>query len=204
MAPIKAVFTYGKATIELEGGAADIQKCLENGTVSKHLMSAAAATRSEGDNIDDETFERALEHGWDWFSLHAEHRMKSVNFFIVTIAFLTAAFVTAIRFSHHMAALGVCIAGLLLTICFSRFELRIRELLRVSEQALEPLQERLAARTGIQSFAMFKTVEVGAKPFTRYSRVILALHITALIMFSAGLVYAIVLRLEPAMACLYP
>jgi hypothetical protein len=194
MEAIKAAFSYGKATIHLEGGADEIQRCLESGAVSKHLMSAAAATKSASDNIDDETFERALDHAWGWFALHADHRMKSVNFFIITIAFLTAAFVTAIRFGHPLSGIGVSAAGLILTICFSRIEQRIRELLKASEEALKPLQDMLAKRTAIDAFKMLDIVEAAKKPFTRYSHVILALHLTAMAMFVSGALYALALH----------
>jgi hypothetical protein len=191
MASVKAVFVYGKASIQLEGPADEIQRCLESGTVSEHLMKAASSTKSEAEGIDDETFAIALEHGWDWFSLHADHRMRSVNFFIISMAFLTTAYVTAMRFSHPLSGLGVCVVGLLLTVCFSRFDLRIRELISASESALKPLQGQLARRTGITPFTMFQLVESGNRPFTRYSQVILALHLTAIIMFAIGGAYAI-------------
>jgi hypothetical protein len=191
MEPIKAVFTYGKATIHLEGPAAQIQTCLESGSVSKHLMSAAAGTKAEIDGLDDETFERAIEHSWEWFSLHADHRMRSVNFFIVSVAFLTAAYVTALRFAHPIAGVGVCIAGIFLTICFRGMEIRIAELIKASEAALKPLQAQLAKRTGIDGFKILEIVEPGKIPITRYSKVILALHGIALAMFAAGIWLAV-------------
>jgi hypothetical protein len=185
MEPLKAVFIYGKATVRLEGGPDEIQKCLESGSVSKHLMSAAAATKSEG-QVDDETFELALEHGWEWFSLHADHRMKSVHFFLISVAFLTAAYVTALRFSHPGVALGVSIVGILLTIAFSRIELRIRELIKASEAALKPLQATLAVRTSIEHFKLFEVVEQGKNSLTKYSTVVGALHLIAVAMFALG------------------
>ena len=194
MESIRAIFSYGKATIHMEGPAEAIQSCLESGSISRHLMGAAAATSATPDDLDDETFDRSLAHAWGWFSLHADHRMKSVNFFIVTIAFLTAAYVTALRFSLPLAGAGVSVAGLLLTICFSRFELRIRELIKASEAALKPLQDRLAKQTKIDAFRMFELVEGGKKPFTRYSHVILALHIIAGTMFILGAIFALKLH----------
>jgi hypothetical protein len=116
--------------------------------------------------------------------------MKSVNFFIVSIAFLTAAYVTALRFALPLSALGVAVVGVFLTICFSRIELRIKELIKASEAALKPLQEQLAKRSGIDNFKLFELVEKGKTPLTRYSQVILALHFTAIVMFVFGAIHA--------------
>src|SRR5882757_915360 len=43
-------------------------------------------------------FDRGLDHAWQWFTLHATQRMQAVNFFLVATAFLSTAYVAALRF----------------------------------------------------------------------------------------------------------
>ena len=46
----------------------------------------------------------ALEHAWQWFALHARQRMQCVNFFLVAVAFLAAAFVTGLKDDYYAVA----------------------------------------------------------------------------------------------------
>ena len=77
--------------------------------------------------------EKALEHAWNWFSLHAAHRMQSVNFFLVAVAFLSAAFVTALQIPNHFIAGAVAALGVFVSTFFNRLELRIQELIHAGE-----------------------------------------------------------------------
>lgn len=43
---------------------------------------------------EDEIAERAHEHAWEWFALHATQRMQAFNYFLVGTAFLFAAYGT--------------------------------------------------------------------------------------------------------------
>jgi hypothetical protein len=47
---------------------------------------------------------KALDHAWNWFSLHAAQRMQTFNFFLVAIAFLVAAYASLLDKSHWAAA----------------------------------------------------------------------------------------------------
>ena len=187
-------FSGGRTTIDLIGPADGIQECLAKPAVSKNLVEAGHYVDGTAPNF--EVMELALDHAWNWFALHADQRMKSVHFFILTLAFLTAAYVTALRFAQPLSGAAICLAGIILTICFSRFDIRIRELLTASEEVLEPIQDSLALQTGIASLRMTKTVKVGKRPFTRYSKVIRALHFTAIILFLAGIAFAVGIHLK--------
>lgn len=191
MSSIKVTFAQGPMSVQLEGTAEALKDCLGSDLVCERIVDSLSDAKS--DAIDEKAFERSLEHAWNWFALHADQRMKSVNFFIVTIAFLTAAYVSSLRFSQPLTALVICAVGLILTVCFSRFDLRIRELLEASENVLAPLQQQLATQTGIDSLRMSALVKKGKLPFTRYSRVIGALHITAGAMFLLGALWAVLL-----------
>ena len=64
----------------------------------------------------------ALDHAWAWFSLHATQRLQSVNFFLVAIAFLSAAFVTAAKEKMYELASGIAGLAIFTTYFFYRTE----------------------------------------------------------------------------------
>ena len=74
--------------------------------------------------------DRGIDHAWQWFSLHATHRMQAVNFFLVASTFLSAAYVSALHFSLPVVAAGVSGLGMMASVCFYLFELRIRKLVK--------------------------------------------------------------------------
>ena len=85
-------------------------------------------------------------YAWNWFALHSAQRMQLVNFWLVAVSFLAAAFVQA-RTAHMLAvSVGVCVAGALASVSFFLLDVRTRQLVGVAEAALQRLEaDRLAA-----------------------------------------------------------
>ncbi len=133
--------------------------------------------------------DKGLDHAWQWFTLHANQRMQAVNFFLVATAFLSTAYVAALRFP--VVAMGVSALGTLFSFVFYRFEIRIQELVKAGEKALYPAQQKLADLTGMQEFKICETVETARVPFTKYSTIIRTLYGSAAAGFLMGLTYAI-------------
>jgi hypothetical protein len=135
------------------------------------------------------TLEKGLDHAWQWFTLHANQRMQGVNFFLVATAFLTTAYVAALR-SPGVAA-GVSALGAMFSLVFYRFEIRIQELVKAGERALFPSQKNLAELTGLQEFKICEYVENAKTPFTKYSIVIRTLYGSTAAGFLLAFTYAI-------------
>jgi hypothetical protein len=132
--------------------------------------------------------DKGLDHAWQWFLLHANQRMQAVNFFLVATAFLSAGYVAAIRVPP--VAVGVSALGILFSLTFYGFELRIQELLKAGEKALYRAQRCLADETGIAEFNICEAVEIARIPVTKYSKLIRTLYGTTAVAFTAGLAYA--------------
>jgi hypothetical protein len=122
--------------------------------------------------------------------------MQAVDFFLVASAFLSAAYVSALRFTHPMVAAGVAALGIWFSICFYHLGLRIRELLRAGEAALAPAQRVLAELTGVPAFKICDRVENPERPHTAYSRVITKLTWVTSVGFGLGIIYAVYVTLR--------
>lgn len=84
-------------------------------------------------------------YAWNWFALHSSQRMQLVNFWLVAIAFLGAAFVQARTSNLMPVAVGVCVAGATASIAFMLLDARTRSLVRVAEQALAHMENARTA-----------------------------------------------------------
>jgi hypothetical protein len=135
--------------------------------------------------------DQSIRHAWDWFALHANQRMQGVNFFLLAAAFLSTAYVGAMQRDKFVVAGGVAALGCWFCLVFYRFELRIRELIKAGEKALEQSQERLSRLTEIQEFEICKFVEKPKRIFTSYHKVISALYGLTGIGFLLGCFYAL-------------
>ena len=153
-------------------------------------MSEEAASGTDARNdLDHDLAKIALEHAWNWFSVHADHRLRAVNFFLIAVAFLVTAYVTALE-KNPPLAIAVGVVGLFVTFAFNRLELRIRELVKAGEAAMGPFQGRLAGLTGVDQLRIVQRVEMSGRPFTKYSKVIGTLHWVAYVCFLGATLYA--------------
>jgi len=172
------VFNSQNGKVEIEGTEAFVRECIST-TLAKDRVSANAPLY---------VLDKGLEHAWQWFMLHANQRMQAVNFFLVASAFLSAAYVNALR--SPVVAAGVSVLGMVFSLSFFQFERRIQELIKAGERALYPSQQRLAELTGVAEFKICETVEVAKRPLTKYSVVIRTLYGVTGLGFFAGFVYA--------------
>ncbi len=190
MGSIKVVITLRDGTLQMEGDGEFVEKCLGSPDAVGRLM-RTVADALESDNTRQKVLVgEGLNHAWEWFSLHATHRMQSVNFFLVAVAFLSAAFVTALRIPDPLIAAGVAALGVVISITFNRLEGRILELIHAGEAAIKPSQEHFAQVTGVREFQILEKVEIPRKRFTKYSAVINTLHWLSAAGFLAAAVYA--------------
>ncbi len=135
----------------------------------------------------------ALTHAWNWFHLHAGQRMQCINFFLVAVAFLVAAFVTVLKEQQYAVGAAVGLLAAWLSWWFHRLELRTRELVKAGERAMKPLQRRLSEEVGIPELDILRLVETPEKKWTSYGDVIWVLHWTTLLVFLIGSGYALYL-----------
>jgi hypothetical protein len=76
-------------------------------------------------------------YAWNWFALHAGQRLQLVNFWLVAIAFLAAAFVQSEINHLTPIAAGLAFIGALSSVAFQRLDIRTRQLTVAAEGALQ-------------------------------------------------------------------
>lgn len=86
-----------------------------------------------------------VSYAWNWFSLHSAQRMQMVNFWLVAVAFLGAAFVQATTSGLSAVAVGISAAGALCSIGFLLLDRRTRDLVMVAERALRRMEDEQAS-----------------------------------------------------------
>jgi hypothetical protein len=77
-----------------------------------------------------------LDHSWKWFEMHASQRMQLINYFLVAVAFLSAAYVAGLRDDAPEVSTVVAVLGVILSICFQRIEERTKNLIKLGEQGV--------------------------------------------------------------------
>jgi hypothetical protein len=191
MGSAKVVITLPNTSILLEGSEEFVERHL---TTPVHLQRSVDMMTSEKSEVARlAASSKGLEHSWQWFSLHAGQRMQGVNFFLVAAAFLTGALVTALQAHDKLIAVAVGLFGAFIAVCFSRLDLRVRELIHAGEAGMKPLQATLAEVTGVTELQILKNVECPKNPVTKYSQIIRLLHWSSVVIFLLGAVYALII-----------
>jgi hypothetical protein len=139
----------------------------------------------------DQVAERAGDHAWDWFALHAAQRMQSFNYFLVATAFLFAAYANLFE-KHPDASTVVALMGAWLGFWFNLIDHRSRQLLKAGERALAVSEERLATLANMDEIELVKAVERPVGRFDpTYGKSISFIQISVIIVFLAAAAYAI-------------
>ena len=130
-------------------------------------------------------------YAWNWFELHAGQRLQLVNFWLVAVAFLAAAFVQA-KASHLTAiAFGVSVTGAVSSLAFMRLDVRTRQLVQVAENALSVFEKGNTAAGADEAFELTKASGLArGRAFDSYRVIIQGLQISVAIMFLLAAIYS--------------
>lgn len=129
------------------------------------------------------------DHAWQWFVLHANQRMQTVNFFLISSAFLFAAF-GALLEKFPLAAFSIACLGAWVTLWFSRLDTRTKELISAGEMALKAYERHLAERSGIDEIQIIEHVEKPAAGVSSYRMVFKVIEGSVGAVFLVGALFA--------------
>jgi hypothetical protein len=127
----------------------------------RNVLAVAAARRSWNGRLvslnKDE--ELALNHAWNWFSLHANQRTHNINLLLTSIAFGLAGYGAAYQYNNLALAGSIAVAALVIVACFWLLDFRNRQLVKAAEKALNALEARLSMTTDCQEINLVAAVE---------------------------------------------
>lgn len=134
----------------------------------------------------------AQTYAWNWFALHAGQRLQLVNFWLVAVAFLAAAFVQA-QAGHLVAiAFGVSVTGVVASIAFMRLDARTRQLVRVAEDALRHFEEEQVAGGLDEVTALVKASEQARQSWLDSYRILIqGMQLVVGVLFALAAIYAL-------------
>jgi hypothetical protein len=143
--------------------------------------------------MQDDAETKAQTYAWNWFALHAGQRLQLVNFWLVAIAFLAAAYVQA-RSSHMpVIAFGVSVTGAVSSVAFMRLDVRTRQLVQVAENALKYFEASSVARGMDEVTELVKAAhERRRSRFDSYRVIIQGLQLSVACMFIIAAIFALI------------
>lgn len=134
----------------------------------------------------------AQNYAWSWFTLHAGQRLQMVNFWLISIAFLAAAFVQAFVNDLFIVATGVSVTGLLCSVAFLRLDMRTRSLVHVGEAALRHLEVKRAEDAQEEVLELVAAADRSrTSRFDSYRYIIQGLQLAVAGMFVLATMYSI-------------
>ena len=133
----------------------------------------------------------AFDYCWAWFSLHADQRMRLVNFWLIAASFITAGMVQAYAAHLGRVAGGIALAGGFVTFSFHQLELRTRGLVTIGENALMHFEDQMAEAFSIPDLRLKAAAEQRTPHMLRYRSAIRLLHWGAGFGFVVGAIYGL-------------
>jgi Flp pilus assembly protein TadB len=134
----------------------------------------------------------ARAYAWNWFSLHAGQRLQLVNFWLVAVSFLAAAFVQSLAGGLHAIAAGVSLVGAVASVAFVRLDARTRQLTRVAEDALRVIEQSWAGSGGDDSILLVARSHDATRGWVDSYRVIIqGMQLSVAAVFFAAFCYAV-------------
>lgn len=130
----------------------------------------------------------ALDHAWTSYDARLNRGLQVVNYYLIAIAILANAYVTAFNARLYVVAAVIAVAGLALTVVTFVVGLRQRRLARFSQLALVELQNKLAGRLGIDALRIQQEIpekfSLRATPFSYFAIALAALLSAAAVTYA--------------------
>ena len=136
----------------------------------------------------------ALDHAWQWFSLHADQRIKTLHLYVLFLALFTAGYGTFSQIHNRPLSIAVALIGVIVTASFWILEERNRRLVKIGEAALSEIEDLLSVECSLPSMRLLSAANSatgGLEGIVRYSWAIRAVLGGGLILMVVGLVLAL-------------
>jgi hypothetical protein len=105
----------------------------------------------------------ALDHAWRWYDLRINSGLQILNFYLLAMTVLTAAYVSAFTSRNHVISVAVALAGAAVSASSYMAGVRQDHVARMALPPIEEAEDRLAAALGIDSLRLAEQYRVQRK-----------------------------------------
>jgi len=131
----------------------------------------------------------ALGHASSWTELRTTHRSQGINFFLLSIAFMFAAYVASVNNDENTLAGCIGLIGAVGSLLFWQQDLRLRAVLRAGVRPLREVQKAFAERLGIPSLEIVRLTERPGRRQVSTAGLVTAMYLSGFFGSLAGAVY---------------
>ena len=147
------------------------------------------ATPDPQDN-DETLLQTALNHAQSWVEVHTSQRQNLLNFFLIAIAFLFNAYVSALNSHHYFLAGTIGLLGTIISLGFTAMDLRNRDLTRAGEIALKDIEDRFALRYQISSLRIVAAIDRPRHIWLSMGKIIRTIYLSIGVVFFCATIYS--------------
>jgi hypothetical protein len=141
---------------------------------------------------DDKLLLAAIEHLRAYFENRRSQRLQVINYFLLSIAFMSAAYVTALSNKLNDVAAVVPIIGIGVTSGFWWSDKASRTFLHLTDEPLLILERRLAERLGVPELNLMARSMGSVTWRNSPSKLVSAMYVLAMTVLALAAVYALV------------
>jgi len=105
----------------------------------------------------------ALDHAWRWHELRISSGLQILNFYLLAIAVLTSAYVSALNARNHVVSVAVALAGAAVTACAYMVGARQDHVARLALAPIQEIENRLADALELDSLRLVERYRVRRK-----------------------------------------
>ena len=138
---------------------------------------------------DDALLIAALGHAWSWVELRTTHRSQAINFYLISIAFMFAAYVASVNNDENTLAGCIGLIGAVGSLLFWQQDLRLRAVLRAGTGPLRDVQKAFAERLGLPSLEIVRLTRRPGRRQASTSVLVTAMYVSGFTGSMAGAVY---------------
>jgi hypothetical protein len=102
----------------------------------------------------------ALDHAWRWYDLRINSGLQILNFYLLAMTVLTAAYVSAFTSRNHVISVAVALAGAAVSASSYMAGVRQDHVARIALPPIEEAENRLAALLDIDTFRLAEQYRV--------------------------------------------
>jgi hypothetical protein len=102
----------------------------------------------------------ALDHSWRWYDLRINSGLQILNFYLLAMTVLTAAYVSAFTSRNHVISVAVALAGAAVSASSYMAGVRQDHVARMALPSIEEAENRLAVALDIDSLRLAEQYRV--------------------------------------------